>query len=51
MIAANTVPGIRAARTHDTSWAERPAPSDDARMITMGARVIGTGLAKAIADA
>ena len=49
-IAANKVPGIRAAQTHDTYSAERAALSNDAHIITMGARVIGTELAKAIAD-
>ena len=50
-IAANKVPGIRAALTHDTYSAERAALSSNAQIITMGARLIGTELAKAIADA
>lgn len=50
-ISANKVPGIRAALTHDTYSAERAALSNDAHIITMGARVIGPELAKAIADA
>jgi RpiB/LacA/LacB family sugar-phosphate isomerase len=50
-ISANKVPGIRAALTHDTYSAERAALSNDAQIITMGARVIGSELAKAIADA
>jgi D-erythrulose 4-phosphate isomerase len=50
-IAANKVPGIRAALTHDTYSAERAALSNNAQIITMGARVIGVELAKAIADA
>ncbi|MGQ0564979.1 MAG: D-erythrulose-4-phosphate isomerase [Gemmobacter sp.] len=50
-IAANKVPGIRAALTHDTYSAERAALSNNAQIITMGARVIGTELAKAIAGA
>ena len=50
-ISANKVPGIRAALTHDTYSAERAALSNDAQVITMGARVIGPELAKAIADA
>lgn len=49
-ISANKVPGIRAALTHDTYSAERAALSNNAQIITMGARVIGTELAKAIAD-
>ena len=50
-ISANKVPGIRAALTHDTYSAERAAKSNNAQIITMGARVIGPELAKAIADA
>lgn len=50
-IAANKVPGIRAALTHDTYSAERAAKSNDAQIITMGARVIGPELAKAVVDA
>jgi len=49
-IAANKVPGIRAALTHDTFSAERAAKSNNAQIITMGARVIGPELAKVIAD-
>jgi ribose 5-phosphate isomerase B len=50
-ISANKVPGIRAALTHDTYSAERAALSNNAQIITMGARVIGPELAKSIADA
>jgi D-erythrulose 4-phosphate isomerase len=50
-IAANKVPGIRAALTHDTYSAERAALSNNAQIITMGSRVIGPELAKAVADA
>lgn len=50
-IAANKVPGIRAALVHDTYSAERAALSNDAQVITMGARVIGSEVAKSIADA
>ena len=49
-ISANKVPGIRAALTHDTYSAERAAKSNNAQIITMGARVIGLELAKAIVD-
>ena len=49
-IAANKIPGIRAALTHDTYSAERAAKSNNAQIITMGARVIGPELAKAIVD-
>ncbi|MDR3494507.1 MAG: RpiB/LacA/LacB family sugar-phosphate isomerase [Ancalomicrobiaceae bacterium] len=50
-IGANKVRGIRAALTHDTYSAQRAALSNNAPIITMGARVIGPELAKAIADA
>jgi RpiB/LacA/LacB family sugar-phosphate isomerase len=44
-ISANKVPGIRAALTHDTYSADRAAKSNNAQIITMGARVIDTWLA------
>jgi len=50
-LSANKVPGIRAAQAHDTYSAERAALSNNAQVITMGARVVGSELAKAIADA
>ncbi|MEP1539097.1 MAG: RpiB/LacA/LacB family sugar-phosphate isomerase [Paracoccaceae bacterium] len=50
-LSANKVPGIRAAQCHDTYSAERAALSNNAQIITMGARVIGPELAKSIADA
>ena len=50
-ISANKVPGVRAALTHDTYSAEPAAKSNNAQIITMGARVIGPELAKAIVDA
>ncbi|PHR87457.1 MAG: ribose-5-phosphate isomerase [Blastopirellula sp.] len=50
-ISANKVPGIRAALCHDTYSAERAALSNNAQIITMGARVIGVELAKSIAVA
>ena len=50
-ISANKVPGIRAAQAHDTFSAERAAKSNDAHIITLGARVVGTELAKTIANA
>jgi ribose 5-phosphate isomerase B len=49
-IAANKVPGIRAALCHDTYSAERAALSNNAQIITMGSRVIGAELAKKIAE-
>jgi len=49
-LAANKVPGIRAAQCHDTYSAGKAATSNNAQIITMGARVIGAELAKMIAD-
>lgn len=45
-ITANKVPGIRAAQCHDPYSAERARMSNDAQIMTMGARVIGIELAK-----
>src|SRR5882724_9642168 len=50
-ISANKVPGVRAALCHDTYSAERAALSNNAQIITMGARVIGVEVAKSIAEA
>ena len=47
-ISANKVPGIRAAQAHDTYSAERASKSNDAQIITIGARVVGIELAKSI---
>jgi ribose 5-phosphate isomerase B len=49
-ITANKVPGVRAALVHDTYSAERAQKSNDAQVITMGARVIGPELAKKIVE-
>lgn len=49
-IAANKVPGIRAACCHDTYSAERARRSNDAQVLTMGARVIGPELARTVLD-
>jgi ribose 5-phosphate isomerase B len=45
-ICANKVPGVRAAVCHDSYSAERARKSNNAQIMTMGARVIGTELAK-----
>lgn len=50
-ISANKVPGVRAANCHDTYSAQRARKSNDAQILTMGARVIGPELAKTIVDA
>ena len=47
-ISANKVPGIRAAQAHDTYSAERARKSNDAQVLTLGARVVGPELAKSI---
>jgi ribose 5-phosphate isomerase B len=50
-ITANKVPTVRAALCHDTYSAERARKSNDAQILTMGARVIGSEVAKQIVDA
>lgn len=50
-IVANKVPGVRAALCHDTYSAQRARKSNNAQIITMGARVIGPELAKTIIEA
>ncbi|MBB3231242.1 RpiB/LacA/LacB family sugar-phosphate isomerase [Halomonas stenophila] len=50
-IAANKVPGIRAAQAHDTYSAAKARTSNDAQIVTLGARVVGPELAKSIVEA
>jgi ribose 5-phosphate isomerase B len=50
-IVANKVPGIRAAQVQDIYSAERAAKSNDAQIITLGALVTGTEVAKKLVDA
>ncbi|HTN53220.1 MAG TPA: ribose 5-phosphate isomerase B [Anaeromyxobacter sp.] len=50
-ICANKVPGVRAAQAHDTYSAERARKSNDAQILSMGARVVGPELAKSIVKA
>ena len=50
-IAANKVPGVRAAQAHDPYSAERARKSNDAQVLALGARVIGPELAKSIVRA
>ncbi|MEW6425266.1 MAG: ribose 5-phosphate isomerase B [Bacillota bacterium] len=49
-IAANKVPGIRAALCHDTFSARAAREHNDANILTLGERVIGPGLAREIVD-
>jgi ribose 5-phosphate isomerase B len=50
-IAANKVPGVRAATGHDAYSVERSVLSNNAQVLTMGERVIGLELAKKLVDA
>jgi ribose 5-phosphate isomerase B len=49
-IAANKVPGVRAAQAHDPYSAERARKSNDAQILTLGARVVGPELALSLVD-
>ena len=49
-MAANKVPGIRAAVCGDCFSAEATREHNDANILCMGARVVGEGLALKIAD-
>ncbi len=47
-MAANKIDGIRAALCHDTFSAQQSREHNDANVLCMGARVIGSGLAAEI---
>lgn len=49
-IAANKIKGIRAALCHDVFSAKATREHNDANMLAMGARVVGSGLALMIVD-
>jgi ribose 5-phosphate isomerase B len=49
-ITANKVPGVRAATAHDPYSAERARKSNDAQVLTMGARVIAPQAAEKVLD-
>jgi ribose 5-phosphate isomerase B len=50
-ITANKVPGVRAAQAHDVYSAERARKSNNAQILTLGARVIGPESAKTVVRA
>jgi ribose 5-phosphate isomerase B len=49
-ITANKVPGVRAVTAHDAYSAERARKSNDAQVLTMGARVIAPQAAEKVLD-
>ena len=49
-ISANKVPGIRAVTAHDSYSVERAVLSNNAQVLTMGARVVGLELARRLAS-
>ena len=49
-MAANKVPGVRAALAYDLSSARNSREHNDANVLTLGASLIGDGLAKQIVD-
>jgi len=49
-ITANKIPGVRAVTAHDPYSAERARKSNDAQVLTMGARVIAPQAAEKIID-
>ena len=51
IVIANKVEGVYAGLCHDVFSAERLKKSNDANVLTMGARVIGPELAKMVVDA
>jgi ribose 5-phosphate isomerase B len=49
-ITANKIPGVRAVTAHDAYSAERARKSNDAQVLTMGARVIAPQAAEKVLD-
>jgi ribose 5-phosphate isomerase B len=49
-ITANKIPGVRAATAHDAYSAERARKSNDAQVLTMGARVIAPQAAEKVLE-
>jgi ribose 5-phosphate isomerase B len=50
-IAANKIPGIRAGVCHDTYSAHQCVEHDDVNVLVLGARIIGTELAREVVSA
>ena len=50
-VAANKIPGARAAMCHDTYSAAQGVQHDDMNVLCLGARIIGVALAEALVDA
>jgi ribose 5-phosphate isomerase B len=50
-IAANKIPGIRAAMCHDTYSAHQGVEHDDMNVLVLGARIVGAALAYELVDA
>ncbi len=49
-IAANKIPGTRAAMCHDTYSAHQGVEHDDMNVLVLGARIVGTSLAYELVD-
>jgi ribose 5-phosphate isomerase B len=50
-VAANKMPGVRAGTCHDTYSAHQGVEHDDMNVLVLGARIIGTAVAKEIVKA
>jgi ribose 5-phosphate isomerase B len=50
-VAANKIPGVRAGLCHDTYSARQGVEHDDVNVLVMGARVIGSAVAKELVQA
>ncbi len=49
-IASNKIPGVRAMVAHDTYTAHQGVEHDDANVLCLGSRVVGTNVAEELAD-
>ena len=49
-VAANKIPGVRAAMCHDTYSAHQGVEHDDMNVLVLGARIVGTSLAYELID-